>query len=106
MLAIFLPLVILFCSLKVVTGMMKPGQDEQGDVSRGLTLMQHASTNLLAMASLVVENAEGQKLVVKALVDPCSQASFVASRFYQFLKLPSQKCGLLVEGINDTKLAK
>ena len=99
---------------------MEPGQGEQQFSSTGLTLTQpeqssvhlgscegiHPSTNLLATASVVVENSQGQKLVVRALVDPCSQASFVASRIQQFLRLPSQKCALLVEGMNDAKLAK
>ena len=97
---------------------MEPGQGEQGFASTGLTQseqssvlsgeceVKHPSSNSLATASLVVENAKGQKLVVKALVDSCSQTSFVASRIHQFLKLPSQKCGLLVEEMNGAKLVK
>ena len=63
-------------------------QPEQSSVHFGSCEGMHPSANLLAMASVVVENSQGQKLVVRTLVDPYSQASFVASKIQQFLRLP------------------
>ena len=74
-------LVILFCSLKVMAWTMRSSRSLLVRVLRSHRPNspqffecegEHSSTNLLATASLVVENSEGQKLVVKALVDPCN----------------------------------
>ena len=63
------------------------------------------STNLLATAWVIVENETGNQQLVRAMVDPCSQATFIATNIFQKLKLPKQGCTLIAEGFNDSMLA-
>ena len=94
-------------------------QDDEQSSSNGLTLTfpgqssVHFSdcksagpaTNLLATAWLYIVNERGSSRLIRALVDPCSQASFITTEIHRYLNLPSEKCSLLVEGMNDAKLA-
>ena len=54
---------------------------------------------LLATAKLTASSAHGRNCVVRALIDPCSEASFVAEALAQRLRLPRQSVFVPITGV-------
>ena len=58
------------------------------------------SQPLLATAIVKVCSSDGFEILAKALIDQCSQASFVTTSLYKRLHLKKQKAQLPVSGID------
>ncbi|XP_052737821.1 uncharacterized protein LOC128198126 [Bicyclus anynana] len=63
---------------------------------------EHASTALLATATVKIMDDNGHYTIVRALVDTGSQASFVSERAIQLLKLKRTKVNGTITGIGST----
>ncbi|XP_023245710.1 uncharacterized protein LOC111643002 [Copidosoma floridanum] len=58
---------------------------------------------LLATAKILISNALGKKLTVRALIDPCAERCFISQRVVQQLKLDSEKTSISVIGVGSEK---
>ncbi|XP_050435209.1 uncharacterized protein LOC126842324 [Adelges cooleyi] len=59
---------------------------------------------LLATASVVLQNKNGQSVTVRALLDSASQSSFVTERCVQLLGLKREKCDVTVQALSGAEV--
>ena len=60
---------------------------------------------LLATAIIKVEGDNGNQLMVRALIDPCSQATFISGSVCQRLKLKMNKVNVPIRGTSSVTLS-
>ncbi|XP_024872555.1 uncharacterized protein LOC112455085 [Temnothorax curvispinosus] len=58
---------------------------------------------LLATAIIKIYDFSGQEHLARALLDGCSQNSFITTRMYQTLRLKGRRVNLQVTGLNDAQ---
>ncbi|XP_008183847.1 uncharacterized protein LOC103309646 [Acyrthosiphon pisum] len=71
-------------------------------VAASSTRGPHASV-LLATASVVIQNEEGNHVTVRALLDSASQSSFITKRCVHLLQLVRKKCDVMVQALSGTR---
>ena len=54
---------------------------------------------LLATASVVVSNAHGASMTIRALIDPAAERSFISERISTLLMLPRNKASVTIAGV-------
>ncbi|XP_061724297.1 uncharacterized protein LOC133530805 [Cydia pomonella] len=57
---------------------------------------------LLATAQVAVRSSDGDTHILRALIDPCSEASFVSERVVQLLGLPRTSINGVVSGLEES----
>ncbi|XP_008179517.1 uncharacterized protein LOC103308231 [Acyrthosiphon pisum] len=72
-------------------------------VATSSTRDPHASV-LLATASVVIQNEEGNHVTVRALLDSASQSSFITERCAHLLQLVRKKCDVMVQALSGTRV--
>ncbi|CAB0040671.1 unnamed protein product [Trichogramma brassicae] len=79
-------------------------------VATGAAVASHTSTNeratILGTAQVRAVNSRGEELLVRALIDPASEGSFVTEHVAQMLALPKKSTPLSVSGVGGQVSAK
>lgn len=58
---------------------------------------------ILGTARIIIEEPDGQKIPARALIDNCSQPSFVFQRIFKALKLPSRSTNAIISAVGGVK---